>query len=76
MKTLRTICLTLTLLLGSVGTSWGADIYKGVDAYDSGDFATALREFRPLAEQGVAFAQFSLGVMYAFGVFHRTIRVP
>ena len=24
-KTLRTICLTLTLLLGSVGTSWGAD---------------------------------------------------
>ncbi len=23
MKTLRTICLTLTLLLGSVGTSWG-----------------------------------------------------
>ncbi|MDP7284040.1 MAG: hypothetical protein QGG61_06595 [Arenicellales bacterium] len=26
MKTLtRTICLTLTLLLGSVGTSWGAD---------------------------------------------------
>ena len=67
MKTLRTICLTLTLLLGSVGTSWGADFYKGVDAYKSGDFATALREFRPLAEQGDAGAQYSLGWMYLKG---------
>ncbi len=68
MKTLtRTICLTLTLLLGSVGTSWGADFYKGVDAAQSGDFATALREFRPLAEQGIARAQHNLGVMYANG---------
>ena len=68
MKTLtRTICLTLTLLLGSVGTSWGADFYKGVDAYNSGDFATALREWRPLAEQGDARAQFNLGLMYDNG---------
>ncbi len=66
-KTLRTICLTLTLLLGSVGTSWGADIYKGVDAYISGDFATALREWRPLAEQGDAYAQNNLGLMYYEG---------
>ncbi len=78
MKTLtRTICLTLTLLLGSVGTSWGADFDKGVDAYKSGDFATALREWRPLAEQGHADAQYSLGLMYAMDmVFQRTIRVP
>ncbi len=67
MKTLRTICLTLTLLLGSVGTSWGADFYKGLAAAQSGDFATALREFRPLAEQGVADAQYNLGKMYYFG---------
>ena len=67
MKTLRTICLTLTLLLGSVGTSWGADFYKGVDAAKSGDFATALREFRPLAEQGIAEAQYNLGNMYRKG---------
>ncbi len=66
-KTLRTICLTLALLLGSVGTSWGADFYKGVDAYKSGDFATALREFRPLAEQGDADAQYNLGWMYDNG---------
>ena len=68
MKTLtRTICLTLTLLLGSVGTSWGADFDKGLAAAQSGDFATALREWRPLAEQGIANAQFNLGLMYANG---------
>ena len=67
MKTLRTICLTLTLLLGSVGTSWGADLYKGLAAAQSGDFATALREFRPLAEQGDAGAQYNLGLMYGTG---------
>ena len=68
MKTLtRTICLTLTLLLGSVGTSWGADFDKGLAAAQSGDFATALGEFRPLAEQGHAFAQYNLGVMYDKG---------
>jgi len=49
----RTICLTLAVLLGSVGTSWGADYDKGLAAAHSGDFATALREFRPLAEQRV-----------------------
>ena len=68
MKTLtRTICLTLTLLLGSVGTSWGADFNKGLAAAQSGDFATALGEWRPLAEQGVADAQYNLGVMYDKG---------
>ena len=60
----RTICLTLVILLGTTGTSWGADYQKGVAAYESGDFATALGEWRPLAEQGDARAQFNLGVMY------------
>ena len=49
----RTICLTLAILLGSMGTSWGADFNKGLAAAQSGDFATALREWRPLAEQGI-----------------------
>ena len=60
-----TICLTLALLLGSAGLSWGADFKKGLAAYDSGDYATALREWTPLAEQGHADAQFYLGVMYS-----------
>ena len=62
-----TICLTLVLLLGSAGVSWSADFQKGVTAYKSGDYATALREWTPLAEQGHAFAQYNLGVMYDKG---------
>jgi len=63
-----TICLTLAILLGSMGTSWGADYQKGLAAAKSGDFATALREFRPLAGQGYANAQNNLGVMYRKGL--------
>jgi len=62
-----TLCLTLAVLLGSAGTSWGAAFNKGVAAYDSFDFATALREWTPLAEQGNALAQFRLGWMYVTG---------
>jgi TPR repeat protein len=36
-------------------------------AYKKGDYATALRLIRPLAEQGVAEAQDKLGLMYEYG---------
>ena len=36
-------------------------------AYQRGDYATALRLLRPLAEQGVAGAQYNLGAMYDKG---------
>ena len=50
MKTLlTTLCLTIAVLLGSVDVSWSAD--KGLTAAEQGDFATALREWTPLAEQ-------------------------
>ena len=63
----RIICLTLAVLLSGARTSWGADYQKGVAAAQSGDFATALREWKPLAEQGHADAQFNLGFMYDNG---------
>ena len=47
--------------------SLGADFQKGFAAAQTGDFATALREWTPLAEQGVAQAQFNLGLMYSLG---------
>ena len=47
--------------------SWSADFQKGLAAAKSGDFATALREWTPLAEQGDALAQSSLGFMYHKG---------
>ena len=47
-----TLCLTLAVLLGSVGVSASTDFQKGLTAARSGDFATALREWTPLAIQG------------------------
>ena len=40
---------------------------KGLAAYEIGDYVTALREWQPLAEQGNAAAQNSLGWMYYKG---------
>jgi hypothetical protein len=37
-----TLCLTIVVLLGSMGVSWSADFQKGLTAAQSGDFATAL----------------------------------
>ena len=62
-----TICLTLAGLLGGLGCRGGGDYEKGVAAYNRDDFATALREWTPLAEQGDADAQYNLGVMYRKG---------
>jgi uncharacterized protein len=61
------LCLTLAVLLGSAGTSWSADFQKGLDAYNKQDYATALREWTPLAEKGDARAQSNLGEMYYYG---------
>ncbi len=58
--------LTLALLLASIGISH-ADYDAGWAAYERGDYATALREFRPLAQQGDAKAQYNLGWMYHNG---------
>ncbi len=44
-----------------------ADLDKGKTALVRGDYATALTELRPLAEQGDSTAQYYLGVMYKEG---------
>src|SRR5258708_33660043 len=45
----------------------GTDIESGKRAYEQKDYATALKEFAPLAEQGNAAAQRFLGRMYMMG---------
>ena len=65
MKTLLAIPLMLISLMSS--PSLGGDFEKGLAAAQSGDFATALREWTPLAEQGDPDAQYNLGVMYRNG---------
>jgi len=57
----------LILLLLVPSLIWGADFQKGLTAAKQGDYATALKELTPLAEQGDASAQYNLGVMYAHG---------
>ena len=55
MKHFVLILATLLSLLLPV-ESWGADFQRGLDAYESGDYATAFKEWTPLAEQGYASA--------------------
>jgi TPR repeat protein len=57
----------LILLLLVPSLSWGADFEKGLTAVNHGDYATALKEWTPLAKQGHAKAQYNLGVMYNNG---------
>ena len=44
-----------------------ADLERGFAAYNRGDYATALKEWRPLAIAGDAGAQFNLGHMHREG---------
>lgn len=44
------------------------DYNAGGRAYEAGDYATALREWKPLAETGMARAQYNLGVIYDNGL--------
>ena len=55
------------LALFTLHQSASADFQSGWEAYEKGEFSAAVREFGPLAEQGVAGAQINLGKMYAFG---------
>ena len=57
------------LLLASAGAvrAQTPDYDAGLGAYASGDYAGALAQWRPLAEQGIADAQYGLGEMYELG---------
>ena len=59
------IALVLSLVCFVV-PAW-ANFQAGMDARNRGDFAKALREWRPLAEQGDARAQYYLGLLYENG---------
>ncbi len=58
------LCAGFTL--GLTAPAW-AGFDEAAAAYKRGDYATALREWRPLAKQGNADAQFFLGAMYDAG---------
>ncbi|QJQ33187.1 hypothetical protein GV829_12680 [Sphingomonas lacunae] len=49
------------------GTTASADVRAGVTAWEAGDYARAVAEWRPLAVQGDPDAQFNLGQAYKLG---------
>ena len=63
---MKRVALAVARLIG-LATPSQADYQAGQAAYRLGDYATALQEFKPLAERGDARAQASLGFMYLFG---------
>ena len=60
------LVVNAVLMFGLAAPAW-AGFDEGLAAYKRGDYATALREFRTLAQQGEAKGQNGLGVMYARG---------
>ncbi len=60
------IFILIGFLLGLAAPAW-AGYQEGIDAYERGDYDTALKELRPLAEQGEEEAQYFLGIMYDQG---------
>ena len=63
MKIFRVIAVGLMLAAPVQAQTWE----DGDAAYSAGDYVTALENWRPLAEQGDASAQFILGFMYYNG---------
>ncbi len=63
---MKRVTVFAVLLIVLAAPAW--TVYdEGGAAYNRGDYATALREFRALAVQGDAAAQTYLGVMYQIG---------
>jgi len=44
-----------------------AGFQEGYEAFSRGDYQTAIKEYRPLAEQGNRNAQYNMGLLYDFG---------
>ena len=59
-------CAIVALMLVPAPSA-AQDLKAGWDAHLSGDYATALHKWRPLAEQGVSEAQLMLGHMHREG---------
>lgn len=63
---MRRLTLTTIAVLLLSGLA-AADFKAGLEAYQRGDYATALHEWQPLAEKGDANSQYNLGLLYNHG---------
>jgi hypothetical protein len=64
---MRRALLAFAVSIVMIGGALAGPLEDGQTAYNRGDYATALRLLRPLAEEGNALSQTYLGVMYERG---------
>jgi TPR repeat protein len=68
MRALWAGAVLLTLVMPETAVAdQASDLSDGLSAFSRHDYVTALRSLRPLADEGNAAAQFTLGFMYAHG---------
>ena len=67
MRLFPTHCLAGAAALALAAGAAQADVKAGVDLWQRGDFAAAVAEWRPLADNGDADAQYNLGQAYKMG---------
>jgi uncharacterized protein len=68
MKRALPILMAFGLFLFNGEQGWSADFQKGLTAYETKDYGTALQEWLPLAKQGNAEAQHHVGMLYLMGL--------
>jgi TPR repeat protein len=64
---IKTSFTALIFVLNFAAAVSAGELSDGVAAYNNGDYATAYRIFPPLARNGIADAQYNLGLMYDHG---------
>jgi len=70
MKFFKALLIAVSLLAAGCGDQSqkdAANYQEGLDAFNQGNFADALKKLQPIAEKGNAEAQFRLGLMYREG---------
>jgi tetratricopeptide (TPR) repeat protein len=67
MKSLWMAAVAGALLLVAPACAQEDPVKAGVDAYERGDYRTAVEKWRPAADQGNADAQFNMGQAYKLG---------
>ncbi|OAN67170.1 SPOR domain-containing protein [Sphingomonas sp. TDK1] len=67
MRTPAALFLLASLCLPATASAQNAAVKAGVEAYERGDYAGAMRAWRPAAEKGDADAQYNMGQIYKLG---------
>jgi cell division protein FtsN len=68
MRFFASYCVAASLAAGlGMAAAAQADVKSGIEAWQRGDFAAAVAEWRPLADRGDADAQYNLGQAYKLG---------